>query len=261
MPTQDDIDRLGPWFHSLHLPGGVRTAPGHDLGDFPRWKWQEIAEHLPGDLSGKTALDVGCNAGFYSFALADRGASVVGIDHDPHYLRQAEWARQHLDPANRVRFVRADAYDVVHHRGRYDVIWFMGVMYHLRYPLLAIDALRRRLRGGGTLVFQTLTMPGTTDRQPPDDMPLNDRRVMERPWFPKLAFIEHRWAADPSNWFAANPAAVEAMLRSGGLVNLRRVADETWLADSPPGGVPPHPEPDRDPIARLTAGRDVIAGE
>ena len=39
------------------------------------------------------ALDIGCNAGFYSLALARRGAHVLGIDVDPHYLRQADWAR------------------------------------------------------------------------------------------------------------------------------------------------------------------------
>ena len=38
---------LGPWFHNLHLPDGVQTAPDHPLGDFPRWKWEEIAPHLP----------------------------------------------------------------------------------------------------------------------------------------------------------------------------------------------------------------------
>ena len=259
MSVQADIDRLGPWFHNLRLPVGEQTAPDHDLGDFPSWKWEEIAEHLPVDLSGKTAFDVGCNAGFYSFALAERGARVTAIDHDPHYLRQAGWAKRHLDPHDRVTFARADAYDVVHHRGRYDVIWFMGVFYHLRYPLLVLDALCRRLNPGGTLVFQTLTMPGTTDGTVPADMPLNDRRVMERAWFPKLAFIENRWANDPSNWFAANPAACEAMLRAGGLANLRRVADETWLADAPAGGVPAHPEPERDPLGRLGGGRDVIS--
>jgi tRNA (mo5U34)-methyltransferase len=255
------VTRLGPWFHNLHLPHGVRTAPEHDLGDFPRWKWKEVAPHLPDDLRGKRALDIGCNAGFYSFALADRGADVVGIDHDPRYLSQAEMARPHLDPADRVRFVQADAYDLVRHRGRFDVVWFMGVFYHLRYPLLVLDAIARLLSPRGILVFQTLTMPGTTDRRPPADMPLNQRRVMERAWFPKLAFIEDRWASDPSNWFAANPAACEAMLRSAGLCDLDRIADETWLAHAPAEGVAKHPEPDRDPLRRLVDGEDVIGND
>src|SRR3954463_5960088 len=86
------IAALGPWFHNIHLPDGTQTAPDHFLGDFPRFKWEALADHLPADLEGWTALDIGCNAGFYTFELAARGARVTGIDVDPHYLAQAEWA-------------------------------------------------------------------------------------------------------------------------------------------------------------------------
>jgi hypothetical protein len=76
-----EIAALGPWFHNLHLPDGTQTVPGHFLGDFPTFKWEQIRGHLPADLSGWTALDIGCNAGFYTFELARRGASVTGIEH------------------------------------------------------------------------------------------------------------------------------------------------------------------------------------
>src|SRR4051795_11724773 len=87
------VAELGPWFHNLHLPDGRQTAPEHPLGDFPAFKWREIASSLPEDLSGRTVLDIGCNAGFYSFALARQGARVVGIEPDERYLAQATWAR------------------------------------------------------------------------------------------------------------------------------------------------------------------------
>src|SRR5690606_9993462 len=87
-----DIEKLGPWFHNLHLPGGQMTAPGHSLGDFPRFKWDQLKEHVPEDLHSWRILDIGCNAGFYSFELAKRGAQVLGIDLDTHYLKQAQWA-------------------------------------------------------------------------------------------------------------------------------------------------------------------------
>lgn len=83
---------LGPWFHNLHLPDGTETAPDHPLGDFPRFKWDCIAPLLPADLSGWRVLDVGCNAGFYTIALAQRGAAVLGVDIDARYLAQARWA-------------------------------------------------------------------------------------------------------------------------------------------------------------------------
>jgi hypothetical protein len=90
---QAQIEALGPWFHNLHLPGGVQTAPHHFIGgDFPRFKWLEIAPHIPQDLRGWRVLDVGCNAGFYSFELARRGASVLAIDVEDLYLTQARWA-------------------------------------------------------------------------------------------------------------------------------------------------------------------------
>ena len=238
MTTPPDPAALAPWFHNLHLPGGTQTCPDHPLGlgDFPRWKWDEIAPHLPGDLTGRSTLDIGCNAGFYSFALAERGAAVTAIDHDPHYLQQARWAQPHLDPHRRVTFHQRGVYSLLHDDTAYDLILFLGVLYHLRYPLLAVDAIASRLKPGGTLVLQTLTMPGPPPDAAapvPDDPGLNDRDAMLDPGFPKLAFIEHRWAGDPTNWFAPNRPAVEAMLRSAGLAAIRPIADETWLATRP----------------------------
>src|SRR5690606_15019558 len=135
LPAQ--VQRLGPWFHNLHLPGGVQTAPVHYLGgDFPAFKWQQIAPHIPADLSGWSVLDIGCNAGFYSFELARRGADVTAIDMDPHYLRQARWAADVLGLSGRVAFRQAQVHALAREQERYDLVWFMGVLYHLRHPLL-----------------------------------------------------------------------------------------------------------------------------
>src|SRR5207248_1514672 len=81
-----EIASLAPWFHNLHLPNGTQTAPEHPLGDFPAVKWRQIAPFIAPDLTGWRALDIGCNAGFYSFELARRGAEVTALDIDPHYL-------------------------------------------------------------------------------------------------------------------------------------------------------------------------------
>src|SRR3954451_15664288 len=148
------VEKLGPWVHNLHLPDGRETAPDHPLGDFPRFKWLELEPHLPESLDGWSALDIGCNAGFYSFELARRGAEVVGIDADPRYLRQAEWARRHLDEAGRVHFERRTVYDLPRLPGRFDLVLFMGVLYHLRYPLLALEMVAEKVER--LLIFQTL---------------------------------------------------------------------------------------------------------
>src|SRR4051812_27880454 len=110
--VEGKILELAPWFHNLHLPDGTQTAPEHFLGDFPSFKWLEIASWIPEDLNGWTALDIGCNAGFYSFELARRGARVVGIDRDPHYLAQAQWAAGQFGLEDRVEFRHMQIYDL-----------------------------------------------------------------------------------------------------------------------------------------------------
>src|ERR687897_2153462 len=97
-PTTEAIARrvreLGAWFHNLDLCG-VQTAPHHFLGDYPAVKWRRFAAALPADLSGRTVLDVGCNAGFYSIEMKRRGADyVLGIDSDRRYLAQAAFAAE-----------------------------------------------------------------------------------------------------------------------------------------------------------------------
>jgi tRNA (mo5U34)-methyltransferase len=210
-----EIRSFAPWFHNLHLPDGRQTAPDHPLGDFPAFKWEQIAGHLPDDLSGVSALDIGCNAGFYSFALAARGAHVTAIDHDPHYLRQAEWARAEFGLGEeQVRLVQMGVYDLARSSEAFDLVLFLGVLYHLRYPLLALDIVAQRARG--MLVVQTLTMPGGDAVTAPADLSLGERGRMLEPAWPKMAFIEHSLEGDPTNWWAPNQACVEAMLRSSG---------------------------------------------
>lgn len=229
------VEELGPWFHNLHLPGGIQTAPDHWLqADFPAFKWAEIAPHVPASLEGWTVLDIGCNAGYYSFELARRGARVTAIDVDPHYLRQARWAAGELGLADRVEFRQMQVYELARSDGQFDLVWFMGVLYHLRHPLLALDIIRRRTRR--MMVMQTLTMPGDEVAEIPGDFPLDERERLRDAGWPVMAFLEHRVAADPTNWWAPNHACVEAMLRSAGFDVRQRIAHETYLCEPGRGG-------------------------
>jgi tRNA (mo5U34)-methyltransferase len=237
-PVTRDINRLAPWFHNLHLPSGHQTAPDHPLGDFPRVKWWELADALPEDLTGWRALDVGCNAGFYSFALARRGADVLAIDSDDHYLRQARWAAVRFELAERVRFERLQVYDLARRDERFDLVLFLGVLYHLRHPLLALDLLAEKV--DRLLVLQTLTMPAEDDGaktlRPPRNLPFESRQRLLDPRWPKMAFLEHCFADDPTNWWAPNDACVEAMLRSSGLEVVERPGYQLWVCR--PRGLP-----------------------
>jgi len=226
-----EIAELGPWFHNLHLPDGSQTAPEHPLGDFPAFKWQQIAPHLTRDMSGWRVLDIGCNAGYYSFELARRGAQVLAIDVDPRYLAQARWAAKQFGfGEDRVRFVQMQIYDLAREAGTYDLVWFMGVLYHLRHPLLALDIVRRKC--AHLMVLQTLTMPDGEPGKAVADIDLDERaRLLDASW-PKMAFIEHRLRSDPTNWWVPNHACVEAMLRASGFDLLARVEEESWLCEA-----------------------------
>ncbi|WP_347158499.1 TIGR04290 family methyltransferase [Pontibacter chitinilyticus] len=224
-----EIEQLGPWFHNLHLPNGEQTVPNHTLGDFPAFKWAEIEPYIPADLSGWEVLDVGCNAGFYSIELAKRGANVLGIDVDPHYLRQAEWAAKQFGLQDKIELKQMQVYDVARLDRQFDLVWYMGVLYHLRYPLLSLDILSQKTRR--MMVFQTLTMPGNEAATPPEDFDINDRQRMLAPNWPKMAFIEKRMAGDPTNWWAPNHAAIEAMLRSCGFRVKDRPGHEMYILE------------------------------
>ena len=228
-PVEREIARLAPWFHNLHLPSGHETAPDHPLGDYPAFKWRQLAPHLPEDLSGWRALDIGCNAGFYTFELAARGAAVTAIDHDEHYLAQARWAAAQLGVDGRVLFGRAGVYELARTSERYDLVLFLGVLYHLRHPLLAIDIVAEKVER--LLVLQTLTMAGGDALTPPPDLALEERDLLLEPGWPKLAFVEQQLASDPTNWWAPNEAAVEAMLRSAGLRVRAHAGHELYVAE------------------------------
>jgi tRNA (mo5U34)-methyltransferase len=227
-----EVAALDPWFQNLHLPDGTQTAPHHPLGDFPACKWRELAPHLPASLRGWRALDIGCNAGFYSFELARRGAEVTGIDNDPHYLEQARWAAKRLGLEDAVRFEETQIHDLARRQETYDLVLFLGVFYHLRYPLLALDTVVRKTER--LLVFQSLTVPGEEVRPARDNVSFDARHEMREPGWPMLALVEGSFAGDPTNWWVPNHAAIEAMLRLSGMRVLARPGTEMYLCEPDP---------------------------
>ncbi|MBF6614719.1 MAG: TIGR04290 family methyltransferase [Chloroflexi bacterium] len=229
---QTEVANLAPWFHNLHLPDGTQTAPTHPLGDFPSYKWERLAGHLPQSLEGWSALDVGCNAGFYSFELARRGARVTGIDLNLHYLAQASWAAAQYGLQDRITFREMQVYDLAHTEERYDLVIFMGVFYHLRYPMLGLDIVAQKVKR--LMVFQTLTMPGAEVYEDTRNLDIEHREAMTDPGWPKMAFIEHKLAGDPTNWWAPNHAAVEAILRAAGMRVTERLGHEIYMCEPDP---------------------------
>ena len=220
---EERVRSLAPWFHNLEL-GGIATAPNHFLGDYPAVKWRRFRDAIPSDLSGRTVLDVGCNAGFYSLEMKRRGAErVVGIDSDPRYLAQARFA---ADVARlEIELHELDVYDVERLGERFDIVLFMGVLYHLRYPLLALDRLHDHV-AGDLLVFQSLQRGSSAVVPVEPDPPFDARDHFEAPGYPKLHFVERRYAGDPTNWWIPNRACSLAMLRAAGFEPIAHPEEE-----------------------------------
>ena len=220
------VRELGDWFHNIDLRG-VQTAPHHFLGDYPAVKWRRFEGALPADLHGMTVLDIGCNAGFYSIEMKRRGAErVVAIDADPDYLDQARFAAEVNGIELELR--ELSVYDVGTLGDRFDIVLFLGVLYHLRHPLLALDLIHEHV-ARDLLVFQSMQR-GSDEIEPLDeDYPFTEVAVFDRPGFPKMHFIERRYAGDPTNWWAPNRACSEALLRSAGFAIVARPEEEVLI--------------------------------
>jgi tRNA (mo5U34)-methyltransferase len=170
---------------------------------------------LPEDLSGARVLDVGAFNCCFSFECERRGASeVVALDLQP--AEQLGFTRlKHLLQSKRVRFENGSAYALDPHRlGEFDVVLFFGVLYHLRYPLLALDQLRKVTRG--SLYLETLVIDHRFIAEGNDWRNLGD-------YHPSLTGIalwqfykSDELAGDFSNWFGPNIRAVLDGLESAG---------------------------------------------
>jgi tRNA (mo5U34)-methyltransferase len=220
------VRQLGPWFHNIDLMG-VKTAPEHFLGDYPAVKWRTFSHCIPEDLSDKSVLDIGCNAGFYAMEMKRRGAvRVLGIDSDDDYLKQARFAAEvnQLD----IEFRKLSIYEVPQLGERFDVVLFMGVLYHLRHPLLALDLLHDHVTRD-LLVFQSMQRGSGSVPQLAEDYHFWETGVFDDPGFPKLFFIEHNYSGDWTNWWVPNRACVEAMLRSAGFDIVEHPEQEVYI--------------------------------
>src|SRR5580700_475407 len=123
----------GGWWHSFELPDGSRIQGVSELAS----QKMRIAQFpIPRDLAGKRVLDVGAWDGWFSFEMERRGAEVLAIDRfeNPRFYE----IRRLL--GSRVEYRQLDVYEVSPRTvGYFDIVLFMGVLYHLKHPLLALE--------------------------------------------------------------------------------------------------------------------------
>ena len=142
----------GRWWHEIELAPGIVT-PGDDSNRMKLPILDSLG--LPETMSGLRALDIGCSDGYFSFEMEKRGAEVVAIDFVPEDYTGFAVAREIL--GSRVSYRMDNVYNLSPARyGEFDVVLFMGVLYHLRKPLAALDAIRSVMKDGAQLFVGTM---------------------------------------------------------------------------------------------------------
>ncbi len=218
---QSELKRLQPWFHRIDLGNGLYTKTESVMGepiDHPLGPWQTIQKLLPRDLSGKTLLDVGCNAGFYAFAAKRRGAMrVLGVDGQRQHVRQGLFVRKLLDLE--VEFRRLNVYELTPRSvGQFDITLALGLLYHLKHPILALENLYQVTKE--LLIIETAIMP--PERTPESfTHPLGETQMLLHP----LVFVENPSGAKEQvfNWFLPGVEALTALLRNTGFAEVEIV--------------------------------------
>lgn len=210
----EGVERLGPWFHCIDLGDGLATKTASAIGEpveHPRPTWEFIRPHLPEDLSGKSVLDVGCNAGFYCVEAKRRGAArVLGVDAQRSLVRQALFVRRVLGLD--IEYRQMSVYDLDAKRsGQFDVTLALGLVYHLKHLVLALERLYQVTRE--TLVVETAVFP-------PDFGTGSFCYNVGGLWpaLHQLAYVENPPGRKEAvyNWFLPSPEALRALLVNTG---------------------------------------------
>ncbi len=196
------------WWHSFELPGGRRID---GVCDLPGLKNRLSQFPIPEDLRGKRALDIGTWDGWFAFELERRGAAVVAIDcWDNPRFREV-----HRLLGSSVDYRQMDVYELTPETlGKFDVVLFMGVLYHLKHPLLALEcvcALTTDLACVDSFVLREKHWP---------NVGVENRPVME--------FYEtDEFGGQTDNWVAPTVPCLLAYCRTAGFaqVELRAVLE------------------------------------
>jgi tRNA (mo5U34)-methyltransferase len=146
------IAEHGRWWHEIELAPGIVT-PGDDSNRMKLPILDRLG--LPRSMTNMRALDIGCSDGYFSFEMERRGANVTAMDFVPENYTGFSTARTIL--GSEAEYVMENVYNLSPEKhGLFDVVLFMGVLYHLRKPLAALDAIRSVMRPGGLLFVGTM---------------------------------------------------------------------------------------------------------
>jgi tRNA (mo5U34)-methyltransferase len=155
-PTREEAEafiKAQPfWYHRMYLGNGIYTMPPTMADQM----WALIKPTFPTDLKGASMLDVGSNAGYFSILAKLQGAGrILGVESIDFYLEQAEYIRKiwQMNIENRLM----DAHEIGKIDEQFDLVVFMGILYHLKNPLQVLEDAGHRCRDA--IVVETEIIP------------------------------------------------------------------------------------------------------
>jgi len=228
---EKEVRALGWWYQHFELPGGVWTGTGQEPAYRPETRWKLLEPHVPADLTGKTVLDVGGNAGYFSIQMMQRGAKrCVLVEPFAEFARQAEYATRAF--GFQVELVNDDVHTFcLTTEERFDYVLFVGLFYHLKYPVLVLDRLAEMTKERIYFHSHAVGSEGGSYEDRANYARDSDDALIGDPAFPRLAFIEKLYNADPTNWWIPNYTALEPLLRSAGLQVAARPHPQLLVAE------------------------------
>lgn len=213
MTRQQKLERINtrPWYHSIEIEEGLVTP-----GRRPLAEMRQVLDYvqLPERLDGLDVLDIGAWDGFFSFEAERRGAQrVVAYDLVPEDYGGFATARALL--GSRAEYVQGSVYDLSRKElGTFDLVLFLGVLYHLRYPLLALDRIREVCDGFMILETHHLDHCLLLDDGRTTTLKAIDPHLDRIPLY--QFYPSNELNSDYSNWFSPNRRAIEDGLRTAG---------------------------------------------
>lgn len=254
--VQRRVDELGWWYHHFELPNGVWTGTGEPPAYDPVVRWELFEPHLPDDLEGKSVLDVGGNSGYFSLRMKQRGAGrCLMVEPVVEFVDQATFVFEQFGVEVEVVCEDVHAYCLTTDE-RFDYVLFLGLFYHLKYPVLVLDRLAEMTK---ELIVFNSHIEGVAPPPPTVDEPALstldrmrrsvarrldpgpeaetreaqdvDRDELQSASFPRMSFLEGAYRGDLSNWWVPNYEVLEPLARSAGLKILARPHPETLVAE------------------------------
>ena len=202
------------WYHAFEIVPGIVT-PGRSQVN-PKIALDYF--RVPADLSGKTALDIGALDGAYAFEVERRGARVVALDiQDPD--RTGFNIAKKLKKSS-VKYVRGSVYDLpAKFTGKFDLILFLGVYYHLKNPVLAFERIWQALNQHGVICVEGAILDHA-DRV--DSFWKQRKRLLSQiSSLPVTYFTSGEYVSDPSNWYVPTTACLKEWLKASGFKDIR----------------------------------------